>query len=133
MSGAVTGSAELQINGEYVLLGGTGTGSFDLNYRPLLLQGPTLQCSVVIDGGNAQKCNSPVTVEYGVAFIMDVELSVFAVGGHMAKASRGGFRGFRPAGIVVSESGASTGAVVDFAAHAWIGGGGCYEITRAPY
>jgi hypothetical protein len=81
MSGAAIGSAEVLINGEYVLLGGTGTGSFDLNYDPYFLQGPGLSCSVVIDGGKAQSCSSPVMVEYGEAFIMGIELDVFAAGG----------------------------------------------------
>ncbi|HEY5382474.1 MAG TPA: PEP-CTERM sorting domain-containing protein [Acidobacteriaceae bacterium] len=73
-----SGSAQAQIDGEYVLYGGTGTGFLDLNYQVYAEQGPDYDCSVMVYGGNAQSCKGPVIVEYGVPFIMDVELSVFA-------------------------------------------------------
>jgi hypothetical protein len=67
------------------LYGGTGTGSFDLNYASFSDQGPDLFCSVVIDGGSAQFCNSPVIVEYGVPFTMHLELSAFSEAGPLGE------------------------------------------------
>ena len=90
MGGApAVASAQLQINGEYVLYGGTGSGFLDLNYHAFANQGPSNECSVVISGGNAQSCDDPVIVQYGIPFIMDVELSVFAEAGELGEGSQG--------------------------------------------
>ncbi len=74
----VFATAEAQIDGKYVLYGDTGTGSFDIYYTPFSDQGGDLSCSVEIAGGSAQSCKSPVIVEYGVPFTMDVTLTASA-------------------------------------------------------
>ena len=84
-----TGSAQVQIGGEYVLVGGTGTGSFDLNYYVDAIQGPYYDCSVKVFGGSAGSCNDPVIVEYGVPFTMDIELSMFAENGSVGESVLG--------------------------------------------